>query len=53
MSIPIPFDIYEQRLIGNNVIKPKGIKIGFVESNARSITKNESTPDETQGSAAG
>ena len=53
MSTPIPFDIYEQLLIGNNVIKPKGIKIGFVESNARSTTKNESTPDEAQGSATG
>ena len=52
MSTPIPFDSYEQRLIDNNVIKPKDIKIGFVESNRR-ITKNESTPDETQGSAAG
>ena len=53
MSPPIPFDSYEQRLIDNNVIKPKGIKIGFVESNARSITKNESSPDEAQGSATG
>ena len=53
MSTPIPFDIYEQHLIDNNVIKPKGIKIGFEESKARSITKNESTPDEAQGSAAG
>ena len=52
MSTPIPFDSYEQRLIDNNVIKPKGTKIGFVESN-RSITKNESSPDEAQGSAAG
>ena len=52
MSTPIPFDSYEQRLIDNNVIKPKGIKNGFVESN-RSITKNESTPDEAQGSATG
>ena len=52
MSTPIPFDTYEQRSIGNNVIKPKGIKIGFVESN-RSITKNKSTPDEAQGSATG
>ena len=51
MSTPIPFDSYEQRLIDNNVIKPKGIKIGFVKS--RSITKNESIPDEAQGSAAG
>ena len=51
MSTPIPFDIYEQRLIGNNVIKPKGIKIGFEESKIRSIKKNESTPDEVQGSA--
>jgi len=50
MSTPIPFDSYEQRLIDNNVIKPKGIKIGFVD---RSITKNESTPDEAQGSATG
>jgi uncharacterized FlaG/YvyC family protein len=40
MSTPIPFDTYEQRLIDNNVIKPKGIK-------------NESTPDEAQGSATG
>ncbi len=53
MSTPIPFDSYEQRLIDNNVIKPKGVKIGFEESNARSITKNESTPDEAQGSATG
>ena len=53
MSTPIPFDTYEQRLIDNNVIKPKGIKIGFVKSKARSITKNESTPDEAQGSATG
>ena len=52
MTIPIPFDTHEQSLIGKNVIKPKGIKIGFVESN-RSITKNKSTPDEAQGSAAG
>ena len=53
MSTPIPFDSYEQRLIDNNVIKPKGVKIGFAESNARSTTKNESSPDEAQGSAAG
>ena len=53
MSIPIPFDTYEQRSIDNNVIKPKGMKIGFEESKARSITKNKSTPDEVQGSAAG
>ncbi len=53
MSIPIPFDTNEQRLIGKDVIKPKGIKIGFEESKPRSITKNESTPDEAQGSAAG
>ena len=52
MTIPIPFDSHEQSLIGKNVIKPKGTKIGFVESN-RSITKNESSPDEAQGSAAG
>ena len=51
MSTPIPFDTYEQRLIENNLIKPKGKKIGFVESNARSITKNESNPDKAQGSA--
>ena len=53
MSTPIPFDTYEQRLIDNNVIKPKGIKIELVELNARSITKNESTPDAAQGSATG
>ena len=52
MSTPVPFDTYEQRLIDNNVIKPKGTKIGFVESN-RSTTKNESSPDEAQGSATG
>ena len=52
MSTPIPFDSYEQRLIDNNVIKPKGIKNELVESNART-TKNESTPDEAQGSATG
>ena len=52
MSTPIPFDNYEQRLIDNNVIKLKGTKIGFVESN-RSTSKNESTPDEAQGSATG
>ena len=51
MSTPIPLDTNVQRLIDNNVIKPKGIKIGFEESKARSITKNESTPDEVQGSA--
>ena len=53
MSTPIPFDTYEQRLIDHNVIKPKGVKIGFEESNARNIKKNESTPDEAQGSATG
>ena len=53
MTIPIPFDTHEQSLIGKNVIKPKGTKIGFVKSKARSITKNESTPDEAQGSATG
>ena len=53
MSILIPFETHEQSLIGNNVIKPKGMKIGFEESKTRSITKNESTPDEAQGSAAG
>ena len=53
MSILIPFEAHEQSLIGNNVIKPKGMKIGFEESKTRSITKNESTPDEAQGSAAG
>jgi len=53
MSTPIPFDTYEKGSIGNSVIKPKGVKIGFEESKARSITKNESSPDEAQGSAAG
>ena len=52
MSTPIPLDTNVQRLIDNNVIKPKGIKNELVESNART-TKNESTPDEVQGSAAG
>jgi len=53
MSTAIPFDTYKERLIGNNVIKPKDIKIGFEESKTRNIAKNESTPDEAQGSAAG
>ena len=53
MSTSVPFDTYKQRLIDNNVIKPKGIKIGFVKSNPRSITKNESIPDQAQGSATG
>jgi len=53
MSILIPFEAHEQSLIGNNVIKPKGMKIGFEESKTRSITKNESTPGEVQGSAEG
>ena len=53
MSTLIPFEAHEQSLIGNNVIKPKGIKIGFKESKARGITKNESSSDEAQGSAAG
>jgi len=53
MSTSVPFDTYRQRLIDNNVIKPKGIKTGFVKLNTRSITKNESTPDEAQGSATG
>ena len=52
MSTPIPFDSYEQRLIDNNVIKPKGVKIGSVKSKVRGITKNESNLDEAQGSAA-
>ena len=38
-------------MIGNNVIKPKGIKIRFEESKIRSIKKNESNPDKAQGSA--
>ena len=52
MSTPVPFDTYEQRLIDNNVIKPNGTKIGFVESNT-STTKNKSIPDEAQRSAPG
>ena len=51
MTIPIPFGTHEQSLISNNVIKPKGIKIGFEESKVRSIKKNESNPDKAQGSA--
>ena len=43
MSTPIPFDTYEQRLIDNNVIKPKGIKIGFVKQRLEA----------SQGSATG
>ena len=53
MTILIPFEAHEQRLIDNNVIKPKGTKIGFEESKVRSIKKSESNPDKAQGGAAG
>ena len=53
MSTSIPFGTYEKPLIDNNVIKPKSGTIEFEESNAKSITKNKSTPYKAQGSAAG
>ena len=53
MSTPIRFDTYEERLIGDNAIKPKSIKIKFEELKARGIPKNEPTLDEAQGSTSG
>ena len=53
MSTPIPFDSIEQRLNGQNVIKPKAIKNGSGELKPESLSKNENTLDEVQGSTAG
>ena len=50
MSPQITFDPFEQRLI-DRVIKPKAIKKESVESKPESISKNESTLDDAQGSA--
>ena len=53
MSTPIPFGSIEQRLNGQNVIKPKAIKNGFGELKPESLSKKENTLDEVQGSTAG
>ena len=53
MSMPIPFNPLEQRLNDQNVIKPKAIKNGSGELKPESLSKNENTLDEVQGSTAG
>jgi len=53
MSIPIPFNPLEQHLNDQNVIKPKAIKNGSGELKPESLSKNENTLDEVQGSTAG
>ena len=53
MSIPIPFNPFEQRLDDQNVIKPKAIKNRSGELKPESLSKKENTLDEAQGSAAG
>ena len=53
MSIPIPFNPFEQRLNDQNIIKPKAIKNGSGELKPESLSKNENTLDEVQGSTAG
>ena len=53
MSVPIPFNPFEQRLNDQNVIKPKAIKNGSGELKPESLSKNENTLDEVQGSTAG
>jgi len=53
MSVPIPFNPFEQRLNDQNVIKPKAIKNGSEELKPESLSKNENTLDEVQGSTAG
>ena len=53
MSVPIPFNPFEQRLNDQNVIKPKAIKNGSGELKPESLSKKENTLDEVQGSAAG
>ena len=53
MSVPIPFNSFEQRLNDQNVIKPKAIKNGSGELKPESLSKNENTLDEVQGSTAG
>ena len=51
MSTQIPFDTFKQRLIDQNLIKPKAIKDGFGELGHASASKN--TLDKAQGSAEG
>ena len=53
MSMQMPFNPLEQRLNDQNVIKPKAIKNGSGELKPESLSKNENTLDEVQGSAAG
>ena len=53
MSVPIPFNSFEQRLNDQNVTKPKAIKNGSGELKPESLSKNENTLDEVQGSTAG
>jgi len=53
MSVPIPFNSFEQRLNDQNVIKPKAIKNGSGELKPESLSKKENTLDEAQGSATG
>ena len=53
MSVPIPFNPLEQRLNDQNVIKPKAIKNGSGELKPESLSKDENTLDEVQGSTAG
>jgi len=53
MSVPIPFNSFEQRSNDQNVIKPKAIKNGSGELKPESLSKNENTLDEVQGSTAG
>ncbi len=49
----MPFNPLEQRLNDQNVIKPKAIKNGSGELKPESLSKNENTLDEVQGSTAG
>jgi flagellar protein FlaG len=49
----MPFNPLEQRLNDQNVIKPKAIKNGSRELKPESLSKNENTLDEVQGSTAG
>lgn len=53
MSVQMPFNPLEQRLNDQNVIKPKAIKNGSGELKPESLSKNENTLDEVQGSTAG
>jgi len=53
MSAPISFDPFEQRLNDQNVIKPRAIKNGSGELKPESLSKDENTLDEVQGSTAG